>query len=125
MGHPDDAGTQPKSVRNAKACANSHNIGFSSFFGPSVVGQTSIFASQRSVLLTWDEERTDCQQAAKKWRRDTIFAPQIVSKDHPDALVERKIGLCGRSRALEAPSESLRNFFVGASEARGARKSAC
>ena len=35
-GHPDDAGTQPKSVQNAKACANSHSIGFSSFFGPSV-----------------------------------------------------------------------------------------
>ena len=34
--HPDDAGTQPKSVRNAKACSNSHSIGFSSFFGPSV-----------------------------------------------------------------------------------------
>ena len=36
--HPDDARTQPKRVQNTRACANSHSIEFSSFFGTSVGG---------------------------------------------------------------------------------------
>ena len=119
LGRSPSAFGTPKRVRTATTS------NFRRFLARAWEGRTSIFASQRSVLLTWDEERTERQHAAKKWRRDTIFEPKIVSGGHPGALVERKNGLCGRSRALEAPPESLRNFFVGASEARSARKSAC
>ena len=119
LGRSPSAFGTPKRVRTATTS------NFRRFLARAWEGRTSIFASQRSVLLIWDEERAERQRAAKKWRRDTIFEPKIVSGGHPGALVERKNGLCGRSRALEAPPESLRNFLVGASEARSARKSAC
>ena len=118
-------GRSPRAFGTPKRVRTATTSDFHRFLARAWKGRTSIFASQRSVLLTWDEERTERQHAAKKWRRDTIFEPKIVSGGHPGALVERKNGLCGRSRALEAPPESLRNFFVGASEARSARKCAC
>ena len=78
-----------------------------------------------NVLYTSDDVSIERLYGAKKWRRATIFGPKIGSGARLGALADRQNGLRGRSRALEAPPESLRIFFVGASEARSARKSAC
>ena len=118
-------GRGPRAFGTPKRVRTATTSDFHRFLARAWKGRTSIFASQRSVLLTWDEERTDCQQAAKK-----------VPPGHHFRAPNRLRGPSGRlGRAKKRPLRAIKsarstsgvsaNFFCGCERGMKREKSAC
>ena len=105
LGRSPSAFGTPKRVRTATTS------NFRRFLVRAWEGRTSIFASQRSVLLTWDEERTERQHAAKKWRRDTIFEPKSVSVGRSGRLGRAKKRFLRAIKSARSTSGVSAKFF--------------